>query len=173
MPMAQHSRGEPRLRTSMVKRAHKTGASPHVPISPDEAMASPGAAHRAPHLCSPQGTERIDEPGLRSLRTARYLQPGMVLTVEPGIYFIDHLLDEALADPARACFFNREVLQRFRGFGGVSAHGPRSCSQNICHLRCSCRLLSPKTEALVTPSLVVGSACPFVWSVTRWSLTPQ
>uniref|UniRef100_A0A2I3MJD1 Xaa-Pro dipeptidase n=1 Tax=Papio anubis TaxID=9555 RepID=A0A2I3MJD1_PAPAN len=67
----------------------------------------------------PEGTERIDEPGLRSLRTARYLQPGMVLTVEPGIYFIDHLLDEALADPARACFFNREVLQRFRGFGGV------------------------------------------------------
>ncbi|XP_011850665.1 PREDICTED: xaa-Pro dipeptidase-like [Mandrillus leucophaeus] len=103
----------------MVKRAHETGASPHVPISPDEATVSPGAAHWAPHLCSPQGTERIDEPGLRSLRTARYLQPGMVLTVEPGIYFIDHLLDEALVDPARACFFNREVLQRFRGFGGV------------------------------------------------------
>uniref|UniRef100_A0A2I3GL14 Xaa-Pro dipeptidase n=1 Tax=Nomascus leucogenys TaxID=61853 RepID=A0A2I3GL14_NOMLE len=67
----------------------------------------------------PEGVERIDEPGLRSLRTARHLQPGMVLTVEPGIYFIDHLLDEALADPARACFFNREVLQRFCGFGGV------------------------------------------------------
>uniref|UniRef100_G1TCW5 Xaa-Pro dipeptidase n=1 Tax=Oryctolagus cuniculus TaxID=9986 RepID=G1TCW5_RABIT len=70
-------------------------------------------------VLSPQGVERIDEPGLRSLRTARHLAPGMVLTVEPGIYFIDHLLDEALADPARACFFNREVLQRFRGFGGV------------------------------------------------------
>uniref|UniRef100_A0A5G2QM19 Xaa-Pro dipeptidase n=1 Tax=Sus scrofa TaxID=9823 RepID=A0A5G2QM19_PIG len=67
----------------------------------------------------PEGVERIDEPGLRSLRTARHLQAGMVLTVEPGIYFIDHLLDEALADPARACFFNCEVLQRFRGFGGV------------------------------------------------------
>uniref|UniRef100_A0A667I2C9 Xaa-Pro dipeptidase n=1 Tax=Lynx canadensis TaxID=61383 RepID=A0A667I2C9_LYNCA len=73
----------------------------------------------------PEGVERIDEPGLRSLRTTRHLEPGMVLTVEPGIYFIDHLLDEALADPARACFFNREVLQRFRGFGGVSAHRPR------------------------------------------------
>lgn len=67
----------------------------------------------------PEGVERIDEPGLRSLRTARQLEPGMVLTVEPGIYFIDHLLDEALADQAQACFFNREVLQRFRGFGGV------------------------------------------------------
>ncbi|XP_068848253.1 xaa-Pro dipeptidase isoform X2 [Capricornis sumatraensis] len=67
----------------------------------------------------PEGVDRIDEPGLRRLRTARHLEPRMVLTVEPGIYFIDHLLDEALADPARACFFNREVLQRFRGFGGV------------------------------------------------------
>lgn len=86
-----------------------------------------------PSLSSPhhpptptQGVDRIDEPGLRRLRTARHLEPRMVLTVEPGIYFIDHLLDEALADPARACFFNREVLQRFRGFGGVSA----DCSQN-------------------------------------------
>ncbi|KAL6053631.1 hypothetical protein STEG23_018864, partial [Scotinomys teguina] len=67
----------------------------------------------------PEGVERIDEPGLRSLRTARHLEPGMVLTVEPGIYFIDHLLDQALADPAQACFFNLEVLQRFRNFGGV------------------------------------------------------
>lgn len=84
-------------------------------------------------VLSPQGVERIDEPGLRSLRTARHLEPGMVLTVEPGIYFIDHLLDEALADPARACFFNREVLQSFRGFGGVSSDGPPACSQNTPH----------------------------------------
>nr|XP_005893978.1 PREDICTED: xaa-Pro dipeptidase isoform X3 [Bos mutus] len=67
----------------------------------------------------PEGVDRIDEPGLQRLRTARHLEPRMVLTVEPGIYFIDHLLDEALADPTRSCFFNREVLQRFRGFGGV------------------------------------------------------
>lgn len=64
--------------------------------------------------------ERIDLPGLRSLRTARVLAQGMVLTVEPGIYFIDHLLDQALADPTQACFINNEVLARFRGFGGVS-----------------------------------------------------
>ncbi|XP_059849331.1 xaa-Pro dipeptidase [Hypanus sabinus] len=67
----------------------------------------------------PEGVERIDEPGLRSLRTARHLLAGMVLTVEPGIYFIDHVLDQALANPAQACFFNTDVLARFRGFGGV------------------------------------------------------
>ncbi|NXT01066.1 PEPD dipeptidase, partial [Jacana jacana] len=67
----------------------------------------------------PEGVERIDLPGLRSLRTARSLQQGMVLTIEPGIYFIDHLLDQALRDPAQSCFINNDVLQRFRGFGGV------------------------------------------------------
>ena len=36
-----------------------------------------------------QGTQRIDEPGLRSLRTVRTLQERMVLTIEPGIYFIE------------------------------------------------------------------------------------
>ncbi|MBN3285597.1 PEPD dipeptidase, partial [Polyodon spathula] len=67
----------------------------------------------------PEGVDRIDAPGLKSLRTARLLQERMVLTIEPGIYFIDHLLDQALADPAQSCFINNEALQRFRGFGGV------------------------------------------------------
>uniref|UniRef100_A0A8B9Q7G6 Peptidase D n=1 Tax=Apteryx owenii TaxID=8824 RepID=A0A8B9Q7G6_APTOW len=67
----------------------------------------------------PEGVERIDLPGLRSLRTARMLEAGMVLTIEPGIYFIDHLLDQALHEPTQSCFINNDVLQRFRGFGGV------------------------------------------------------
>ncbi|XP_072373863.1 xaa-Pro dipeptidase isoform X4 [Scyliorhinus torazame] len=67
----------------------------------------------------PEGVERIDEPGLRSLRTTRNLIQGMVLTIEPGIYFINSVLDQALADPAQACFINKNVLARFRGFGGV------------------------------------------------------
>ncbi|XP_074957501.1 xaa-Pro dipeptidase isoform X2 [Phalacrocorax aristotelis] len=67
----------------------------------------------------PEGVNRIDLPGLRSLRTARTLEQGMVLTIEPGIYFIDHLLDQALRDPAQSCFINNDILQHFRGFGGV------------------------------------------------------
>lgn len=43
----------------------------------------------------------------------------MVLTVEPGCYFMEPLLQPALANPATKDFFNVPVLQRFRGFGGV------------------------------------------------------
>lgn len=113
-----------------------------------EARSPPSMLRCSEPFLSPQGVERIDEPGLRSLRTTRHLEPGMVLTVEPGIYFIDHLLDEALADPARACFFNREVLQRFRGFGGVSAHRPHIPAPRT-PARCGASPHGLETRALV------------------------
>jgi Xaa-Pro dipeptidase len=47
----------------------------------------------------PFGVERIQEPGIRYLRMRRKLQPGMVVTVEPGIYFVDSLLDPAIGNP--------------------------------------------------------------------------
>lgn len=67
----------------------------------------------------PEGTERLKEPGLRSLRTTRVLEEGMVLTIEPGLYFIDATLNPALKNPETTRFFNQEMLQRFRNFGGV------------------------------------------------------
>jgi hypothetical protein len=45
------------------------------------------------------GVLRIDEPGINRLRTTRKLAAGMVLTVEPGLYFNDYQLDKGLADP--------------------------------------------------------------------------
>ena len=64
--------------------------------------------------------DRIPKPGLKSLRTARILEETMTLTVEPGCYFIDHLLDEALAQdsPLRA-YLDERKLAEYRGFGGV------------------------------------------------------
>lgn len=67
----------------------------------------------------PEGTERPKEAGYASLRTVRGLEAGMYLTVEPGCYFIDCLLDAALADPAKARFIVPEALAVYRGTGGV------------------------------------------------------
>jgi len=63
--------------------------------------------------------ERSSEPGINKLRTSRLLEAGMVLTNEPGCYFINMLLDSALSRPEQSVYINNEVLQRFRGFGGV------------------------------------------------------
>merc|ERR1712232_1688 len=62
---------------------------------------------------------RPTEPGCNKLRFARILKAGMYVTVEPGCYFIDILLDRAVADPKLNRFIELEVLQRFRNFGGV------------------------------------------------------
>ena len=35
-----------------------------------------------------------------------------VITVEPGFYFIDYLIEEALADPKKGCFIN-QVCRRW------------------------------------------------------------
>ncbi|XP_028156506.1 xaa-Pro dipeptidase isoform X2 [Ostrinia furnacalis] len=56
---------------------------------------------------------------LARLRTARRLLPAMLLTVEPGCYFIPRLLDGAKNNPSQSEFFNWPMVDKFRGFGGV------------------------------------------------------
>ncbi|PAV67432.1 hypothetical protein WR25_19480 [Diploscapter pachys] len=64
-------------------------------------------------------TPRASEPGLKSLRTTRTLQERMVITIEPGCYFVDTLLDAAFADPVKSKFLVKEKIDQFRGSGGV------------------------------------------------------
>lgn len=62
---------------------------------------------------------RSDKPGLKQLRTSRYLAQGNVITVEPGIYFIPFLLDGALKDENIQKYFNEPELKKYYNFGGV------------------------------------------------------
>ncbi|KAK0400183.1 hypothetical protein QR680_003393 [Steinernema hermaphroditum] len=62
---------------------------------------------------------RPTEPGLKSIRTTRSLEERMVITIEPGCYFIDGLLDKALNDAELSKFLIREKVDEYRGFGGV------------------------------------------------------
>ncbi len=63
---------------------------------------------------------RPTEPALRNLRTARTIEANMVLTVEPGCYFIKMLIDKAKADPKLSKFLVVDRLDQFANFGGVS-----------------------------------------------------
>ncbi|WP_276501980.1 aminopeptidase P family protein [Terrimonas pollutisoli] len=57
--------------------------------------------------------------GLKSLRLGRALEPGFVLTVEPGIYFIPELIDLWEGQKKFTDFINYEKLAPFRNFGGA------------------------------------------------------
>lgn len=67
----------------------------------------------------PKGVDRIERPGIKYLRVRRELIPGMVITVEPGIYFIPALLKPALEDEEKAKFLNREKIESLFDFGGI------------------------------------------------------
>lgn len=56
--------------------------------------------------------------GLKSLRLARKLEPGFVLTIEPGIYFIPDLIDKWRAEKKFTGFLNYDKLEAYKNFGG-------------------------------------------------------
>jgi len=67
----------------------------------------------------PKGVEKIDRPGLKFLRMRRSLQPGMVITIEPGLYMVPALLKPALEKPTVAAFLNKPKVEALYNFGGV------------------------------------------------------
>lgn len=62
---------------------------------------------------------RSTQFGLKSLRMGRALEPGMVMTVEPGIYMIPTLMDKWKAEGKFTDFLNYDVINKFRTFGGI------------------------------------------------------
>lgn len=103
------------------------------------------------------GAQRPTLPGYASLRTTRALQQGMFLTVEPGCYFIDHLLDAALADPARACFLVPATLARFRGFGGVRLEDDVLVTEDGCENFTHCPRTVEDIEAVLAGTITQRS----------------
>ncbi|GLC34339.1 hypothetical protein PLESTB_000740100 [Pleodorina starrii] len=67
----------------------------------------------------PGSPARSSRPGFRSLRTSRVLQPGMVITVEPGCYFNPALLMPALQDPVKSKYLVRDAVLSYMAVGGV------------------------------------------------------
>jgi Xaa-Pro aminopeptidase len=63
--------------------------------------------------------QRNPQFGINRLRLARKLEPGFVITVEPGIYFIPELIDKWKAEKRFENFINYTHLQAYRDFGGI------------------------------------------------------
>ncbi|MCF8244889.1 MAG: aminopeptidase P family protein [Saprospiraceae bacterium] len=57
--------------------------------------------------------------GTAYLRLGRTLEPGFVLTVEPGLYFIPELMDQWEAEGKFTDFINYGALKDWRNFGGI------------------------------------------------------
>lgn len=64
-------------------------------------------------------TRPIDQFGTAYLRMGRKLQPGFVVTNEPGIYFIPALIEKWKAENINTDFINFDRLEQYFDFGGI------------------------------------------------------
>ncbi len=61
----------------------------------------------------------LEQFGTNCLRMGRRLEPGFVVTDEPGIYFIPHLIDLWRKEGHCAEFLNFDKLETYKDFGGI------------------------------------------------------
>jgi Xaa-Pro aminopeptidase len=65
------------------------------------------------------GQPKSTQFGLKSLRLAKPMQPGHVVTIEPGIYFIPELIDQWRSQNMHNDFINWDKVDSYRNFGGI------------------------------------------------------
>lgn len=65
------------------------------------------------------GQPKSTQFGRKSLRLGRKLEPGFVLTIEPGIYFIPELIDKWRSEKQFMDFINYDKLETYKDFGGI------------------------------------------------------
>ena len=90
-----------------------------------------------------QGYERSTLFGHKSLRLARPLQPGFVVTIEPGVYINRWLTERWQAEGRHAGFIDYAMFDKHAGFGGirieddilVTADGHRELGPHIARSR--------------------------------------
>ncbi|MCK4569468.1 MAG: aminopeptidase P family protein [Bacteroidales bacterium] len=63
--------------------------------------------------------QRSDQFGLAFLRFGKKLEPGFVLTIEPGIYFIPALIDLWKSEGKFTEFINYDKAETYKDFGGI------------------------------------------------------
>lgn len=78
--------------------------------------------------------ERSGQFGLKSLRMGRALEPGFVMTVEPGIYMIPTLMDKWRAEGRFTDFLDYDVIEKFRGFGGIRVENDVLVTETGCRV---------------------------------------
>jgi len=61
----------------------------------------------------------LEQFGTNCLRMGRTLHPGFVMTDEPGIYFIPHLIDLWRKEGHCREFLNFDLLEQYKDFGGI------------------------------------------------------
>jgi Xaa-Pro aminopeptidase len=112
-------------------------------VSPEAALATGVSAAFFPHgLGHPIGLQVHDVAGFAAsdrggtiprpeghpyLRMTRVLEPGMVVTIEPGIYFIDMLLDEVKKN-GHGDSVDWARVDHFRPYGGIRIEDDVACT---------------------------------------------
>ncbi len=115
-----------------------------IKVSPEAALATGVSAAFFPHgighliglqvhdvagFAASDAGGRIERPaGHPYLRLTRVLQPGMVVTIEPGVYFVDMLLDE-VKKAGNAASVDWDRVEFFRPYGGIRIEDDVLCTE--------------------------------------------
>lgn len=72
--------------------------------------------------------------GTNCLRCGRRMQPGFVMTDEPGCYFIPHLIDLWKSQGMHKDFINYDAVESYKDFGGVRLEDDILITENGCQI---------------------------------------